>query len=242
MNAVLGRIAVGTSLAAGGWEQIGAWVAAVITLAVLSYAIAPNPVAKTMQFLLVGVAAGYATAQAWNLVLWPRIQLLIQDPASHWLYGVYMVLGLLLLCRGIKPLSAVANVPLAMLFGGGAALALGGALAGTLVPQLEAGMVSLAPRDYGGGVVGWAYALDAALLLLGTIAALAAFQFTVTGQGRLGRAWQKAVDGLGALGRAVIMVGFGVVYAGAMVTFFGLLVSRLSFLAGFISTLVAGGG
>jgi len=77
---------------------------------------------------------------------------------------------------------------------------------------------------------------------LGTIAALAAFQFTVTGQGRLGRAWQKAVDGLGALGRAVIMVAFGVVYAGAMVTFFGLLVSRLSFLAGFISTWIAGGG
>lgn len=239
---MLDSIVMGTSLAAGGWEQIGAWVAALITCAVLSYAIAPNPVSRVMQFLLVGVAAGYATAQAWNLVLWPRLRLLIQDPASHWLYGIYMVLGLLLLARGIKPLSAVANVPLGMLFGGGAALALGGALAGTLVPQLEASMVSLAPRDYGGGVVGWAYALDAALLLVGTIAALVAFQFTATGGGRLGRAWQGLVAGLGALGRAVIMIGFGVVYAGAMVTFFGLLASRLSFLAGFVSSLVVGGG
>ena len=239
---MLDSIAAGTSLAAGGGEQIGAWVAALITCAVLSYAIAPNPIARVMQFLLVGVAAGYATAQAWNLVLWPRLALLIQDPASHWLYGVYMVLGLLLLARGIKPLSAVANVPLGMLFGGGAALALGGALAGTLVPQIGASMVSLAPRDYGGGVVGWAYALDAALLLLGTIAAVVAFQFTATGRGPLGQAWQRLVSGLGALGRAVIMVAFGVVYAGAMVTFFGLLASRLSFLAGVIGTLTAGGG
>lgn len=229
-------------LAPGGWEQVGAWVAALITCAVLSYAIAPNPVARVMQYLLVGIAAGYATAQAWNLVLWPRLQLLLEDPGSHWVYGVFMVLGVLLLARGIKPLSVMANLPLGLLFGGGAALALGGALAGTLVPQLEASMVSLAPRDYGGGIVGWAYAIDAGLLLLGTIAALAAFQFTAQGKGKLGRAWQRMVEGLGALGRAVVMVGFGVVYAGAMVSFFGILVSRLTFLAGFVTSLMAGGG
>jgi len=228
-------------LAPGGWEQIGAWVAALITCAVLSYAIAPNPMAKAMQFLLAGIAAGYATAQAWNLVLWPRIQLLLQDPRAHWTYGVFMVLGILLLMRGIRPLAVIANLPLGVLFGGGAALALGGALTGTLVPQLRASMVSLAPRDYGGGVVGWAYALDAGLLLIGTIAALAAFQFTSQGKGKLGQAWQSMLEGLGALGRAVIMVAFGVVYAGAMVTFFGILVSRLTFLAGFVASLSAGG-
>ncbi|MGC9359040.1 MAG: hypothetical protein ACP5G7_01525 [Anaerolineae bacterium] len=228
-------------LAPGSWERIGAWVAALITCAVLSYAITPNPVARAMQFLLAGIAAGYATAQAWDLVLWPRVQLLLQDPRSHWTYGVFMVLGILLLARGIKPLAVIANLPLGILFGGGAALALGGALAGTLAPQLRASMVSMAPRDYGGGIVGWAYAIDAALLLMGTIAALAAFQFTSLGKGKLGRAWQSALQGLGALGRAVIMVAFGVVYAGAMVTFFGILVSRLTFLAGFVASLSGGG-
>ncbi|MHB0858505.1 MAG: hypothetical protein ACYC5M_13180 [Anaerolineae bacterium] len=225
-------------------EWVGAWTAALLTIAVLSHILGNNLIFRVAEYLFVGVAAGYAGGIAWTSVLWPRLQLLLSDPAGYWYYGVFFVLGLMLLTRGISAIAVLGNLPLGLLFGAGAALALGGALTGTLVPQMRVAVVSVSPEDYGGGLLGWAYALDALLLVSGTLAVLAAFHFGVRGRGRLNALWYGLLNAFGKFGRALIMVTFGALFAGAALTFFTLLVSRLFFLANWVSRIAAawGGG
>ncbi|MHB1296218.1 MAG: hypothetical protein ACYC4R_14650 [Anaerolineae bacterium] len=218
-------------------EWVGTWTAALLTIAVLSYILGNNVFFRIAEYLFVGVAAGYAGGVAWGTVLWPRLQLLLSDPAGYWYYGIFFVLGLLLLTRGISAIGVLGNLPLGVLFGAGAALALGGALTGTFVPQMRAAVVSVSPEDYGGGLLGWTYALDALLLVGGTLAVLAAFHFGARGRGTLNAIWYWLLGAFGKVGRAFIMVTFGALFAGAALTFFTLLVSRLSFLASWIARL-----
>lgn len=211
-------------------EMIGGWLAAILTLAVLSFVFGDNVVFRTAEYLFVGVAAGYAASLACTQVLAPRVRLLIESPAQYWYYGVFFVMGLMLLGRATKPLAVLGNLPLGVLFGVGAALALGGALTGSFIPQMRASVVSLVPSDYGGGLLGWAYVLDALLLVIGTIAVFSAFHFGTQAHGRLGGALQRGLKALGGVGRGLLMVTFGALLAGAALSFFAILNSRIMFL------------
>lgn len=219
-----------TALPANLAQMVGIWIAALLTLAALSYVLGDNPFFRVAQYLFVGVAAGYAGSLAWTSVLWPRLQLLLSDPAIYWHYGVFFVFGLLLLARGSRHIAALAGLPLGLLFGTGAALALGGALTGSLIPQVRATILSVSPADYGGGLIGWAYAIDALLLVLGTIAVFAAFHFSAQRRGRFAAVWHRLLALFGGVGRALIMVTFGALLAGALLSFFSILSSRLAFL------------
>ena len=214
----------------GTAETAGTWIAALLTLAVLSYVLGNNPAFRLAEYLFVGIAAGYAAAMAWNHTIWPRVQLLVDDPGSYWYYGVFFVLGLLLLLRGFKSVSVLGNLPLGVLFGTGAALALGGALTGSLVPQMRASVVSLIPPEPSQDAVRWAYIIDAVLLVLGTVAVLSAFHFTAQGRGRLASLGHGLLGFLGGTGRKLIMIAFGALLAGAILSFFVVLESRLDFL------------
>ncbi|MHB1317872.1 MAG: hypothetical protein ACYCYF_04545 [Anaerolineae bacterium] len=203
-------------------QTIGLWVAALLTLAVLSYVLGDGPVFRFTQYLFVGIAAGYASALAWRLVLAPRLALLAREPAAAWPYAIMFALGLLLLARGWPPLSRLAGLPLALLLGVGAAVAVGGVLRGTLVPLMASSIVSLAPVDYAGGLRGWAYALDAAFMLLTTVAVVAAYRFRAAGDGS-GNLWAKMEHGLGKLGRTMILLVLAALLAGAALSFFSAL-------------------
>ena len=174
-----------------------------------------------------GVAAGYAASLTWVHVLWPRIILLVSDPNTYWYYGLFFLLGLMLLVRGVSAISVLGNLPLGVLFGTGAGLALGGVLTGTLVPQVGATMLPLSG-------VGWQAVVNRLLLALGTIATLSAFHFASRNERAArwspGRLLQGAMGLLGGLGRKIIIVAFGALLAGALFTFFTVLRSRIDFL------------
>jgi len=210
----------------GAAEIVGLWVAALLTLAVLSYVFGSNPFFRFAEYLFVGVAAGYAAGLAWNSALKPRLALVLGDPVTFWYYGVFFILGILLLFRGIRSLSVLGNLPLGMLFGVGAALAIGGALTGSLVPQVGA-TVSIARQARNGS---WTVVLDAVLLVLGTIAVLSAFHFTTGSQSGLSQVGQGLVRVFGRVGHQVMMIAFGALLAGAIISFYTVLKSRVDFL------------
>jgi hypothetical protein len=209
---------------------VGIWVAALLTLVVLSYVVGDNPLFRLAQYALVGLAAGYAVAVAWSSVLWPRLCLLWADPAGHWPYALFFALGILLLARAVRPVAGLARLPLAVLIGTGAGLGLGAALTGSLLPQLSATIASVSPADYGSGWPGWAAAIDAALLVLGTMAVLSVFHFTAKGRGWVNATVGGAIRALGVAGRPVMMIALGALLAGALITFFAILRSRIDFL------------
>jgi len=222
-------------------QAIGLWVAALLTLVVLSYIIGENPLFRLAQYLLVGVAAGYAAAWAWRQVLAPRIVLLVRDPGSAWPYGLMLALGALMLARGWRPTARLAGLPLALLLGVGAAVAIGGSLRGTLVPQLAASMVSVAPADYGGGVRGWAAALDAAFMLLSTVAVLVAYRYRTVSP-HSPKLWRWFTKLVGRAGRGLITIVLATLLAGAALSFFSALRGQVDWLLfEWLGTLFRGG-
>lgn len=220
------------SLARLPWETIGVWVAALLTLAVYTYLAGNNPLYLLVQHVFVGMAVGYAVVVVWHSLLAPRVAQFMSAPSSYWHYVVFLVLGLALLSRAFPRFSWLGDVPLAYLFGVGAALSIAGAIAGSLIPQTEASMVPLLPAYYGGGTIGVAYALDRALVSLGAIAVLAYFYFGAKKQEGVRRVWSSVVGIWSGAGRWLIIVVFGALFASVAVGRIALLIGRLHFLLG----------
>jgi hypothetical protein len=212
-------------------ETIGVATATVLTLAVLSYLFGDNGFFRLAQSLFVGVAAGYAGAVSWHSILWPRILLFFRQPGTFWYYGLFFILGVMLLTRGMRTVRSLASLPLGMLFGIGAALALGGAIGGTLLPLVRSLFsLSLPPQVNGTNWPAWVMIVDSFLIIIGTLAVLGSFQFTIPQRGpfkHIGKAWSALGH---SLGRGLIMIAFGALYAGALVSFLSLLIGRIEFL------------
>lgn len=229
---------------------IGTWVAFVLTLMVYCYLGKDIPFLRFLYrvaaYTFIGVALGYAAIMAWHGVLVPRLWLRLEG--GQWWYIVPLVLCLLLLSRVRRSWSGLGSVTLAFVFGVGAALAIGGGIAGTLLPQLRATFVSLNPADYEGiaayeGNTAALYVLDAAIVVLGTITALMYTYFATETRARgpdrsslrgvgtaVNRVWRQVVRLTAGFGRVFIMCTFGALFATAAISRFSLLVDRIRFL------------
>ena len=119
---------------------VATWVAAVATIAVWSYLVGSRRLFVLMQHLLAGLATGYLVLLAIGDVLVPRLAVpLIEQPRDSVLLGPALVLVGMLVGASWLPRAAVAPVG-AILVGGIAAFALGGAVVGTILPQVAAAL------------------------------------------------------------------------------------------------------
>lgn len=211
-------------------DVIGLTLAVVLTLAVLSQLAGDNALLRLAQSLLIGTASGYILALVWRTVVFPRALLLVREPAQHWHYALFFTLGILLLGRGLRRTTVLANLPLGVMFGIGASLALGGVLAGTVLPLVGSLITPWASSAAETEWPLWLALVNACLVVLGTLAVLGLFHITLPQHGParlLVRVWA----GLGkTLGQGLVMLTLGALYAGAIVSFYTLLSSRLAFL------------
>jgi hypothetical protein len=206
-------------------DVIGVWVGAILTLLVFSYLLGDTPLFRIAQAIFVGVAVGYAATVALDLVLVPRLfEPLLTNPAFNWPLFVPLILGVLLLAKLRASWAVLGNVPLAFLFGVGAALAIGGAVSGTLLPQLAATVVSLAPTQ------GWDKVISNVLLVFGTIGALLSFRFIIPTQRVALRATNTLARGWGYFGRWFILIAFGAIFADTAVSRVSILINRVYYL------------
>lgn len=188
-----------------------------LTLFVYSYLVGDNPLYRAATHLLVGVSAAYAAVVVLQQVIIPIYQQIRQDPGNpetlRWFIPIFF--ALLLVLKPLRRTGWLGNISLALLIGIGAAVALTGALSGTLWPQITISYPA-AP-------------LRAVLVAIFTICTLLTFQFT----GRLNDtgkwllpAWQR---GLVAVGRVVLMITFGSLFASVLNTSLVLLADRLNY-------------
>jgi hypothetical protein len=200
-------------------------IAVILTVMVLSRIAGDNPLFRVAQYLFVGISLGLAFVVAYHQVLRPAVlSLMAGQEGATTRYLVPLVLGLLLLPRIIRgqEWSWLANIPLALVFGVGAALAVGGAILGTLVPQI----LDTANRPLGSDP---AQIVGVVVLTLGTIVTLSAFYYTVPRETAGGR-----VVALSAvLGHWLLMIAFGFFFAGALQTYLTALTERLGALLRF---------
>ena len=215
-------------------ETIGPFIAAGLTLMVFSYIFGDNVLFKLATHIFVGVAVGYAM-----IVVWHQVFYLALSSGN-----VVSVLPALILCVllifKIRPTqggvtNALGSLALAFVLGVGVALAIGGALLGTLLPQISALVnISLNPNHYPDtenevGLVLW---LNNIIMVLGAIGTFFYFTFTVRSQGFLGGLREGFVRFWAGMGRLMLIFTLGALFANAFSSRVALLVSRLQFLTG----------
>jgi len=195
-------------------------IAVILTIMVLSRIVGDNPLFRVAQYLFVGVSLGLAFVVSYHQVLRPAVSSLASDDANTTLYGIPLLLGLLLLPRITRrqEYSWLANIPLALIFGVGSALAVGGAIAGTLLPQILD-----TARPLNGDPV---QTIGVIVLALGTVVTLSTFYYTVPKDSSTGRL--VAISAL--IGHWLLMIAFGFFFASALQTYLSALTERLSFL------------
>ena len=200
-------------------------IAIVVTIMVLSRIVGNNPVFRVAQYLFVGVSLGLAFVVAYHQVLRPAVSGLISGGSNGViLYGIPLSLGLLLLPRITRrqEFSWLANIPLALIFGVGAALAVGGAIAGTLAPQI----LDTSNRPLTGGLL---QTVGALVLAIGTVITLSAFYYTVPPENPRARIVALSATA----GHWLLMVAFGFFFASAVQSYLSALNERLEFVVKF---------
>jgi hypothetical protein len=207
------------------------------TLMVFSYLWGDNPLFRLAVYAFVGVSAGYAATVAWYQVIIPKLVAPLATGNMNERLGLIapLILSLMLFSKAIPMLARLGNVPTAFLVGVGAAVAIGGALVGTLIPQMWAtinGFDLVAAVANQVNLLG--LLVKSGLVLVGTLTTLAYFHFGVSA--KTGK--RNALIGLLALvGQFFIGVTFGVLFAGAYAAVVTALVERMHFIVTFLLSL-----
>lgn len=209
-------------------DLLASIAAFLITIMILSYLVGDNPVFRVAVNVFVGVAAGYVAAVAWWQVLLPRllVPLLAGPASSRAMLAVPLLLSGLMLMKAWPPLSRLGSPALGLLVGVASAVAVGGAIQGTLVPQLSAtvnGMRLEHTRALEGLING-------GFVLLGVIASLVYFQFSagVRKDGSIGRS--RLIELVAKIGGVFLAVTLGVLFAGVYSAALTALIERLHFM------------
>ena len=199
-----------------GTDTVTTWVAALVTLVVLGGLLGERRLFGWSQHLLAGLATGLVVMLAIRELIVPRVvEPLLADPAGRG--DLWIGLGLVVTTAAAPWIPrAVAAVPISVLVGSLAAFALGGAVVGTLLPQLAASVAR--PGD--GPAATLVTVASAAI----TILVLVGFLHGAP-RGRL-------VGGAAATGRWIMLAGLGGWLGYLILSRLVLLLDRLTFLLG----------
>ena len=219
----------------GLFDFISAVSSFIITLCILSYLFfGDNVLFRIVVYIFVGAAAGYVAAVAWSDVLYPALVqpflsgVAYTDPAQI-ISLAFLIPGSLLLLFKLSPrLSHLGQLPMAYLVGVGAAVTLGGAVLGTLLPQINATLNGFDLISSGVSGAGTIYKfLNGLVVLLGVIGTLIYFHFGATQKtdGTVHR--NPLVNILAWVGRVFIAVTFGVLFAGVYMAALTALIQRM---------------
>ncbi len=196
----------------------------IFTLMILSYLIGDSFLFRLAVHVLVGAGAAYATVTVLFDVIIARLaQPFVQrtDALTLLVAAFGLFLSILLLFKLSPRLSWIGNLPVGYLVGVGAAIALGGAVFGTLGPQVLAtaspvGGLSKGPDESGG----FNFLLNM-VVLVGTIVTLLSFGYYRAARG----SWLGRVNTVGR--RFFLMVALGATFALVFIASATLLLGRL---------------
>lgn len=233
------------------YAQIGLVIAATLTLITLSYAVGDTPLFRFVLYLFIGAAAGYAAAVAVQDVVIPQLVFPILDQLSGVAqinftdYSLRAFLSLLLLTKLFPHTARVGNPVTALLAGVGAALAVGGAVQGTLLPQIAGAATVFNLQEFQAWLQAGSYGnailivVQGLILLLATASTLAYFHFGARGQGNQAPIRNIFVDVLGWIGSIFIAICLASLFTGVLLSALGALIERVAFLRDIIALVVS---
>ena len=205
-------------------ETFGIWVAAFLTLCILSFLYRDNPFYRFAEHLFIGVAVGYGIVQTIHNgfipVAWKPLATAFTDETarSGFIKLIPVCSGLLFFARLSPRHTWLIRYPIAILIGHGAGAAIPNVLKADIFEQTRG---TLTPFSQLGTLGVWEV-FGAALMVIGVICTLTYFFFSVEHRG--------AVGGLSKIGIAFLMIGFGSAFGNTVMGRVALLIQRVDFL------------
>lgn len=211
-------------------ETLGFAVSLVLSLMVFSYLLGDNFLFRLAVSIFVGLAAAYTTIVTIQSVIYPAIL-----PITNGSWGllsweaVFFILtpfglGTLLLLKPIKSLRPLTNFALAFLIAVGSAVAVVGAVSGTIIPLISstAQISTASMTDIISGVV----------LVIGVISSLLYFHYRARtdNQGEIKRG--RFMGFIAAVGEGFIVITLGAIYGAAILTSLSILTGQLALFLG----------
>jgi hypothetical protein len=223
------------------FDWIGAFLGFVFTLLIFSYLIGDNPLFRITVHIFIGVSAGFAAVIAIDNIIIPRLiePLFSTNWGEQILALIPLILAMLLLFKISPRFAFIGNIPVSYLVGVSAAAAIGGAVTGTLIPQIIASinLLDLQPNQGFDATLGLRL-VNGTIILVGTIATLAYFHF-----GRGSKSTEKSqiqswIEGLGQIGQVFIAITFGFLFAGILSAALTALIGRVVFSVDFVRSIL----
>ncbi len=191
----------------------------VLTLAIFSYLLGDNWLYRLAVAVFVGVSAAFISSVTLQSVILPLTR--ETEPILLIVFlGVPLLLVLLLILKPIRWLRPFAALALAFLIAVGAAVALVGALTGTLIPIVA----DTAAVEFGGEPL---EIVNSILLVIGVVTSLLYFQYIARERrdGSISRG--RIVQGLAVIGEGFIAITLGALFGTAILTSLSILVGQL---------------
>jgi hypothetical protein len=142
-----------------------------------------------------------------------------------------------LLAKLSPRISWIGNFAMAVLVGVGAAVAIGGALLGTLMPQVGAAIGTFDVSSAGSGLGVASKLLQGIVMLGGTVFTLASFHFSAARAADGTPKRNPIIEGIAWVGRLFIAITLGVLFAGVYVSALTAMIERWGFVINFIRQL-----
>lgn len=214
----------------------------VLTVMVFSYLFGDNFLFRLAMYLLIGITAGYTASLLIMKVLIPFLVIpLLEGSLQTRLWSLIpLALGFLLLLTIFPRLSNAGRVPLAFLVGLAAALTIVGVTLGTLIPQILRAIDMFSPTLlYQSADPPWVKIVDAIVMIVGAISALAAFYFGRSKKDPHNSKRPALIEGIGKLGQVFIGITLGALFAGVYSAALIALISRVSEISTFFSKVIS---
>ncbi len=210
---------------------IAGFVAFLFTLFIFSYLISDNPLFRIAVYIFVGVSAGYVASVAWRQVIWPDLffPLMTGTFAQKALLTIPLILSALLLTRVSPRLTQLGMPTMALLVGVSAAVAVGGAVTGTLLPQVGATINMFDARSVTSGAQLAEMIFNGAWILAGVTTTLVYFHFgaRITSDGSVRRF--GLIELVAFIGSIFLAITLGVLFAGVYSAALTALIDRFHF-------------
>jgi hypothetical protein len=213
-------------------DLLSAIVAFLLTVMIFSYLVGDNPAFRIAVYVFVGVTAGYVAAVAWWQVLLPNLilPLMAGTATTRAMLAVPLLLSGMVLMKAWPPLSRLGAPAMGLLVGAASAVAIGGAIQGTLLPQALATLDAVDPARLNSVE----RLLNGVLMFLGVLTSLTYFHFSARlhADGSVRR--PALIELMARIGGVFLAITLGVLFAGVYSAALTALIERLQFIVSFL--------
>jgi hypothetical protein len=205
-----------------GTDILWTLLAGAVTLAIFSFLYRDNPLYKLAEHVAVGLSVGFLVVTYYNNVFKPKVWDMILH-RGQLDYLIPLFFGLILFTRFVPKIGWMSRWAIAFYIGGFSGLSIPATIEGRVLNQAEATVRSLVSIDATKGFSQNLLAsVDATFLVVGTIACLVFFLFSIEHKGNVGR--------FAYFGRLCIMAGFGASFGYTVMARVSLLIGRIQYM------------